>query len=294
MDSKLVKQSLFLMTLTGTLLVPGKEALAEESETASVSPSAGIESVLDDYLTSGNNTDVADHLIPENGEYLNMGFANVDETSFLYVRSEPTKESEWVGKLYLNYAAEITGPVGEWTQIQSGEVSGYVKTEYLLTGKEAQREATALVEEKGTAEQAFQYAVPRESEPDPTPETQEVNVALPAHSTGQAVVDFACQFIGNPYVWGGTSLTDGCDCSGFVQSVFANFGVGTPRTTYDMEGFGQAVSYEEAAAGDIIVYDGHVGIYIGNGQIVNAIDEAHGINISSATGLPIIAVRRLL
>ena len=73
-----------------------------------------------------------------------------------------------------------------------------------------------------------------------------------AAGNGQAIVDYACQFIGNPYVWGGTSLTNGADCSGFVQSVFAHFGIALPRTTWDMENVGTAVSYDQAVAGDII------------------------------------------
>lgn len=102
------------------------------------------------------------------------------------------------------------------------------------------------------------------------------------------------QFVGNPYVWGGTSLTNGADCSGFVQSVYANFGVSMPRTSSAMRSAGTEVSYSEAVPGDVICYEGHVGIYIGNGQIVNAIDEAHGIGVSSATYTNIITVRRLL
>ena len=108
------------------------------------------------------------------------------------------------------------------------------------------------------------------------------------------MVDYACQFIGNPYVWGGTSLTNGADCSGFVQSVYAHFGVSLPRTSAEMRGSGRAVSYSEAIPGDIICYDGHVGIYMGNGQIVNAINSARGIGIISATYTDIITVRRLL
>ena len=115
-----------------------------------------------------------------------------------------------------------------------------------------------------------------------------------AAQTGQAIVDYACQFIGNPYVWGGTSLTNGADCSGFVQSVFAHFGISLPRTTWDMENVGTAVSYDQAVAGDIILYDGHVGIYMGNGQIVNAINSAKGIGILPATYTNIVTVRRLI
>ena len=111
---------------------------------------------------------------------------------------------------------------------------------------------------------------------------------------GSKIAAYATQFIGNPYVWGGTSLTNGADCSGFVQSVFAHFGISLPRTTWDMENVGTAVSYDQAVAGDIILYDGHVGIYMGNGQIVNAINSAKGIGILPATYTNIVTVRRLI
>ncbi|GFI44183.1 putative endopeptidase [Lachnospiraceae bacterium] len=107
-------------------------------------------------------------------------------------------------------------------------------------------------------------------------------------------MDFACQFIGNPYVWGGTSLTNGADCSGFVQSVYAHFGISLPRTTRDLVSVGTPVSYDQAIPGDIILYDGHVGIYMGNGQIVNAINSAQGIGILPATYTSIVTVRRLI
>ena len=113
-------------------------------------------------------------------------------------------------------------------------------------------------------------------------------------ASGQAVIDYACQFIGNPYVWGGTSLTEGADCSGFVQSVYAHFGISLPRTTWDMENVGVAVSYEQALPGDIVLYDGHVGLYMGDGTIVNAMNEADGIGICSATYTNIITIRRVL
>ena len=123
-------------------------------------------------------------------------------------------------------------------------------------------------------------------------ETTEVS-AQPA-SNGQVIVDYACQFIGNPYVWGGTSLTDGADCSGFVQSVFAHFGISLPRTTYDQINAGVEVSYDQAMPGDLICYDGHIGIYIGNGQIVNAQNPEQGIGISPATYTTILSVRRIV
>ena len=129
---------------------------------------------------------------------------------------------------------------------------------------------------------------------DGTAEVQETAVVDSQEYAGQAVIDFACQFIGNPYVWGGTSLTNGADCSGFVQSVYANFGIALPRTTYEMVNAGYEVSYDQALPGDLVLYDGHVGLYMGDGTIVNAMNEAQGIGICTATYAPIITVRRVL
>ncbi len=111
---------------------------------------------------------------------------------------------------------------------------------------------------------------------------------------GQQIADFACKYIGYPYVAGGTSLTQGADCSGFVMAVFKEFGYSLPRSSYAQSGVGKAVSYSEAQPGDIIYYGGHVGIYIGGGQIVHASTERTGIKITSATYRSIITVRRIV
>lgn len=116
---------------------------------------------------------------------------------------------------------------------------------------------------------------------------------------GSSVVSYATQFVGNPYVWGGTSLTGGADCSGFVQSVYAAFGVSLPRTSYDQMNAGYEVSYSEARPGDLICYGGHVAIYMGNGQIVHASNSAPypagGIKISNnAAYRTILSVRRVI
>lgn len=281
--------------------------MAADGDTAEAAkmPGVGIEAVLKDFYSQNREIKAEDYLVPENkGEYLDMAFANV--TSFLYVRSEPTKESEYVGKLYPGYAAKITGPVGEWTAVESGDVTGYVKTEYILTGAEAQTYAENLVTEaqqEGKEEaEAFTYAVSRKSEEvqmtqevqGNVQQTETTEVSAQPASNGQVIVDYACQFIGNPYVWGGTSLTDGADCSGFVQSVFAHFGISLPRTTYDQINAGVEVSYDQAMPGDLICYDGHIGIYIGNGQIVNAQNPEQGIGISPATYTTILSVRRIV
>lgn len=121
--------------------------------------------------------------------------------------------------------------------------------------------------------------------------------ANPSYATnisGQAVVDYAMQFIGNPYVWGGTSLTNGCDCSGFVMSVFGHFGISLPHSSYSLRSCGQGVSYSNAQPGDLICYSGHVAIYIGGGRIVGAQSSAIGIATQNATYRTILAVRRVL
>ena len=302
-----LKKGLFLVAFLGMTVSPGISVMAADGDTAEAAkmPGVGIEAVLKDFYSQNREIKAEDYLVPENkGEYLDMAFANV--TSFLYVRSEPTKESEYVGKLYPGYAAKITGPVGEWTAVESGDVTGYVKTEYILTGAEAQTYAENLVTEaqqEGKEEaEAFTYAVSRKSEEaqmtqevqENVQQTETTEVSAQPASNGQAIVDYACQFIGNPYVWGGTSLTDGADCSGFVQSVFAHFGISLPRTTYDQIYAGVEVSYDQAMPGDLICYDGHIGIYIGNGQIVNAQNPEQGIGISPATYTTILSVRRIV
>lgn len=111
---------------------------------------------------------------------------------------------------------------------------------------------------------------------------------------GQDIANFACQFVGNPYVPGGTSLTEGADCSGFTMAVYNHFGLSLPRSSYAQAGYGREVSYSEAQPGDIIYYGGHVGIYIGNGLIVHASTQATGIKISNALYRSIITVRRIV
>ena len=300
MDS-ILRKGLFLVTFTGAMTAFPATVKASDTVTDNIMPQVGIEEVLSDCYLSDKQIEVEDYLVPtQKGEYLDMAFANVQ--SFLYIRSEPTTDSEWVGKLYPDYAAKIIGPVGEWTQVQSGSVTGYVYSDYILIGKNAEQKAQEMVQNSGTEspDEAFTYAESKEEEAARL-EKEASEAAAKAEEeasakagTGQAIVDYACQFIGNPYVWGGISLTNGADCSGFVQSVFAHFGISLPRTTWDMENVGTPVSYDQAIPGDIILYDGHVGIYMGDGQIVNAINSSRGIGILPATYTSIITVRRLI
>ena len=123
----------------------------------------------------------------------------------------------------------------------------------------------------------------------------------PPHTTnvsGSELANYACQFVGNPYVFGGTSLTNGADCSGFVMSVYANYGISLPHSSIELQSVGSEVSYSNAQPGDIICYAGHVASYIGGGQIENASSPAPypigGIKTKSATYRQILCVRRVL
>lgn len=126
------------------------------------------------------------------------------------------------------------------------------------------------------------------------PDTGTVITNSTGSQLGKEIASYACQFIGNPYVSGGTSLTNGCDCSGFTLAVYQNYGYSLPRSSTSQRNAGVGVTYAEAQPGDIICYAGHVAIYIGNGQIVHASTPSSGIKIGNATYREILAVRRII
>ena len=110
---------------------------------------------------------------------------------------------------------------------------------------------------------------------------------------GRNVADYALQFVGNPYVYGGTSLTGGTDCSGYTQSVYRHFGVSIPRTSGEQAGFGREIPYEEMEPGDLVCYSGHVAMYIGGGRIVHASSRKEGIKVSNDPAYrTIVSIRR--
>ena len=162
---------------------------------------------------------------------------------------------------------------------------------------EEEERRRAEEEARRKAEEEARLAAQAQNDGDSGSSTSSQNtpvVSSGGSAKGQEIAKFACQYVGYPYKAGGTSLTEGADCSGFVWAVYKNFGYSLPRTSYSQSTVGKSVAYSEAQPGDIIYYGGHVGIYIGNGRIVHASTERTGIKTESATYRSIITIRRIL
>lgn len=171
-----------------------------------------------------------------------------------------------------------------------------LQQEAAVSKKQLQQEQKRLKElQAALAAQAAQNRKPGTS--NPTPSTTNYTAVVNSTSgsdLGKQIANYACQFVGNPYVAGGTSLTQGADCSGFTYRVYADYGYSLPRTSSQQRSAGTGVSYEEAQPGDLICYDGHVAIYIGNNLIVHASSSRTGIKISNAQYKTILSVRRII
>lgn len=193
--------------------------------------------------------------------------AYAEVSTCLNIREGAGMEYPVIARLPKDGYCEVKKEEGAWCYIESEEIEGYVYKSYLETGMNQE----TYLRRTGREEPVYAYKV----------ENVEMNTA----GKGQEIADFALQFVGNPYVWGGTSLTSGADCSGFVQSVYRNFGISLPRVAANQAQAGTRVSLEQLQTGDLIFYaDGgaiyHVVLYLGNGQVVHASSAATGIKIS--------------
>ena len=226
----------------------------------------------------------------------------------------------------------VTETLDGWLKVDAEEGEGYVAADYVetyteyphaesiqeeaerLAREEAARRAAQETEARRKAAEQQAAAQKKAAAKQSTNHTTAGNATSKASTSGNAasgnsgtaasasdaglgrqIADYGLQFVGNPYVYGGTSLTNGADCSGFVQSVYRNFGINLPRTSGEQGACGSAVaSLAEAQPGDLIWYSGHIGIYIGNGQIVHASSAKTGIKVSNAGYRTILSIRRIV
>lgn len=363
--------------MIGTIAFASQSVITKAAER----PIAGIDLLLNDFYenSANDNKDIKAYLSSDVfKEYSDLSFANV--TNYVNIRQKASENSKILGKLYNNSAATILGKKGDWYKIKSGTVTGYVKSEYLVTGSEAAEVAakvgtriatvnttTLKVRQEANTDSTVLTLVPIGEEMTVKKESdnwikvmvddqdkgyvsadyvdlttvyekaisiEEEQARLEAEeaareqsqnnsnssssssssstvksskttssrtstssnsdtssnssgsSTRSKIVNYALKFQGNPYVWGGTSLTNGADCSGFTQSVFRDMGVSIPRDSRSQAGSGKRVSVSSAQPGDLIFYAkrgsiNHVAIYIGNGKVISASSPDTGIRITS-------------
>ena len=358
-------------------------------ETTSYTAFAGVQLTVNDMLANATaisaETQLADNgadaVAAADNPYANIAIAQVD--NYVYIRETASAESEYVGKLYNNSAATVSDTVeaddGTWLLITSGDVTGYVKSEYVVQNDEelakqvSKRLATVTtttlhvreaastdsavidllpigddlvvidesdadngwvkvtcnegegyvstdyvnistdftVAESKAAEQAriakeeaekkaaqeaarkATAAASKSSKSSSSSGSSGKSYSAPSGSGGGSVVSYGSQFVGNPYVYGGSSLTNGTDCSGFVMSCYSAFGVSLPHSSSALRSAGYGVSYDEMQPGDIVCYSGHVGIYAGNGTLLHASNKRTGITYSNVNYKKILAIRRI-
>ena len=196
------------------------------------------------------------------------------KTETLRVRKKANSKASIVGLVSQDDKLKVVNAKNsDWVKVKTSDGKGYVSADYVKVSE------TYHYAEKITTQSVS---------------ASSSETAASTGSGGSAVANYGLQFLGRPYVWGGESLTNGSDCSGFIKSVYAHFGVSLPHSSYALRSVGRGVSYSEAQAGDIICYDGHVALYIGGGRIVHASNPTDGVKTSNAAYRQILAVRRVL
>lgn len=181
------------------------------------------------------------------------------------VRKEANKTSEVVTGLTLNTAVEVLSDENGWSKVKVNGKEGYISSALLSSTKKQETTSRSSTSRKTTTK-----TTTSQTQTTTTQENTPVETAPPASGTGASVVSYAKQFIGTKYTYGGSSPSTGFDCSGFTSYVYKHFGISLPRTSGGQSGVGTAVSRNNLAAGDLVIYSGHVAIYVGGGQVIHA------------------------
>ena len=278
MNFRGIKNTVLVLAVAGTFLAPSVKAEAAElSDLVSAGVTTTMEQVEDvTVLEAATSPSVVEG-------YTLLGVVNA-EKGYINIREEMSTDCDVVGKIRKDAICEVVSIEDEWCEIESGEIKGYISSEYLLTGEEANEKAEELMEEGVELETAITM--------------MEYRYGKGVTDIQMEICEFARQFVGNPYRWGGTSLTKGADCSGFTLSVYANYGVSLPHSSKAQASCGTRIDLSELQPGDLVFYGGknihHVAMYIGNGQVVHAQSTNTGIVVSSMNyNTPTRAVRIL-